>query len=508
MLLQLFEDVVRGVRGEEEVEREVRGVSSMGLIVPLQGMLGGRYGLALGCIIPLASFYFIQLRPKRINLPLPKPAQVKAQAVEPVDVQAPISERALAVIAAKDSPYGMGLKEMTENGYDLVVNPTGCIDLGTSENKLSLDLLQEWLSKWGDNLLDLSENAGYVDFSGLKSFKIVLARFMGMVMGGRVKFEPSQMVLTAGATPTTEILAFSLAQPGEAFLIPSPYYSGFDRDIKWRSQVQLIPIPCGSDTDFKLTSGVLESTFRNISRKGIKIRGILISNPSNPVGSLLDRAALTSLLSFTQDKKIHLLIDEIYAACTYEGCTFTSIAEILDTQKYNRSYVHVIYGLSKDLGLAGFRVGVLYSWNTQVLEAASRMARHCAVSTATQQLCTSLLSDEQFMNMFLFENRRRLTKRYRKVVTELQKVGIGSVKSMGGLFCWIDLRHVLRSSSKDEEMKLWKHLLYKVGLHLTPGTSCWCEEPGWYRFCFATVDDETLLVAFLRFRKFMQNPVY
>lgn len=54
----------------------------------------------------------------------------------------------------------------------------------------------------------------------------VLARFMGVVMGGRVKFEPSQMVLTAGATPTIEILAFSLAQPGEAFLVPSPYYAG------------------------------------------------------------------------------------------------------------------------------------------------------------------------------------------------------------------------------------------------------------------------------------------
>jgi hypothetical protein len=39
--------------------------------------------------------------------------------------------------------------------------------------QLSLDLLQEWLSKWGDNLLDLSENAGYVDFSGLQSFRIV-----------------------------------------------------------------------------------------------------------------------------------------------------------------------------------------------------------------------------------------------------------------------------------------------------------------------------------------------
>lgn len=55
----------------------------------------------------------------------------------------------------------------------------------------------------------------------------MLARFMGMVMGDRAKFEPSQMVLTAGATPAIEISAFSLAQAGEAFLIPSPYYSGY-----------------------------------------------------------------------------------------------------------------------------------------------------------------------------------------------------------------------------------------------------------------------------------------
>lgn len=165
MSLQLFDDVVRGFR-EEELDREVKGFSSMGLIVPLQGMLGGRYGLALGCIIPLVSFYFIQLRPRRINLPLPKPAQVKPP-VEPVDVQAPISERALAVIAAKESPYGMGLKEMTENGYDLVVNSAGCIDLGTSENKVhdflpAIDFLLVRLDfmfpyyVWGASLCEMS----------------------------------------------------------------------------------------------------------------------------------------------------------------------------------------------------------------------------------------------------------------------------------------------------------------------------------------------------------------
>lgn len=272
--------------------------------------------------------------------------------------------------------------------------------------------------------------------------------------------------------------------------------------------MELIPIPSSRDTDFQLAPGVLESTYERISTKGIKIRGILISNPSNPVGNILDRAALTSLLSFTQSKKIHLILDEIFAGCTHEGCTFTSIAEILDTQQYNRSYVHIVYGLSKDVGLAGFRLGVLYSYNQEVVETAKRMSRFCAVSTATQQLCTAMLSDEEFMNTFLFENRRRITKRYRKVVAELQKMGVQSVSSTGGLFCWIDLRHVLRTPSEVEELKLFRHLLYKVGLHLVPGSICWCGEPGWFRFCFGTVDDETLLVVFLRFRKFLQNPVY
>ena len=54
----------------------------------------------------------------------------------------------------------------------------------------------------------------------------MLAKFMGVVMGGRVKFEASQIVVTAGATPAIEILCFCLAQPGDAFLIPTPYYGG------------------------------------------------------------------------------------------------------------------------------------------------------------------------------------------------------------------------------------------------------------------------------------------
>lgn len=53
-----------------------------------------------------------------------------------------------------------------------------------------------------------------------------MAGFMSQVVGRSVSFDPSQMVLTAGATPALEILSFCLADPGNAFLVPTPYYPG------------------------------------------------------------------------------------------------------------------------------------------------------------------------------------------------------------------------------------------------------------------------------------------
>lgn len=49
---------------------------------------------------------------------------------------------------------------------------------------------------------------------------------MSKVMGGTIPFNPSNIVLTSGATPALEILSFCLADHGNAFLVPTPYYPG------------------------------------------------------------------------------------------------------------------------------------------------------------------------------------------------------------------------------------------------------------------------------------------
>lgn len=70
------------------------------------------------------------------------------------------------------------------------------------------------------------ENALFQDYHGLKSFRTAMASFMEQIRGGRVKFDPERVVLTAGATAANELLTFILANPGDALLVPTPYYPG------------------------------------------------------------------------------------------------------------------------------------------------------------------------------------------------------------------------------------------------------------------------------------------
>ncbi|GJS36991.1 1-aminocyclopropane-1-carboxylate synthase 7-like protein [Tanacetum coccineum] len=88
-----------------------------------------------------------------------------------------------------------------------------------------------------------------------------MASFMEQVRGGKAKFNPDRVVLTAGATAANELLTFILANPGDALLVPTPYYPGFDRDIRWRTGVQIVPINCESFKQFSNNSRSLRRSY-------------------------------------------------------------------------------------------------------------------------------------------------------------------------------------------------------------------------------------------------------
>lgn len=112
--------------------------------------------------------------------------------------------------------------------------------------------------------------------------------------------------------------------------------------------------------------------------------------------------------------------DEIYANSIFKpDSQFTSVAVLAaNPQEHDlpredvRSYVHVMFGLSKDWCASGLRVGCLWTLNAPVQNATQNLSYFCAVSGIAQHMLADMLEDTAFVKEYVKENLRRLGAAY------------------------------------------------------------------------------------------------
>lgn len=113
------------------------------------------------------------------------------------------------------------------------------------------------------------------------------------------------------------------------------------------------------NTDFHYTAEDLRKFYADKD-----IRHLLLINPDNPSGNFIPLGELTDLLTWTQQRHIHLIVDESFVDFS-EGSTENTLLknEILE------AYPHltVIKSISKSYGVPGLRLGLAASSNKDTI---------------------------------------------------------------------------------------------------------------------------------------------
>jgi len=176
-------------------------------------------------------------------------------------------ERNLAKLAQKQSDL------FEENGISLI--PTDVIDY-------SEEFLHNSLTGMG----------AYTESQGPKFIREAISDFIDIRDKNNVVSDPDSIFLTDGASDAVKrILEFLITGPNDGIMIPIPQYPLYSATVKRYGGIEVGYYPT-EEEDWALTPDILEDAFQNARKKGVNVKCIVIINPGNPTGAILNENSI------------------------------------------------------------------------------------------------------------------------------------------------------------------------------------------------------------------------
>ena len=322
---------------------------------------------------------------------------------------------------------------------------------------------------------------------GKQPTRASFARFVGERVFGR-RVPPKQLAILAGAGSVLEILSYVIADPGDVVLVPTPSYAGFWADLETRSELRIATVDTRSEDGFAFSIDALEAAYAKAQAEGLgSVRALLFTNPENPTGFVHSADILQEILTWSDQRQVHVIFDELYALSVFkEG--FVSAGSLRESLGPR---VHLVWAFSKDFGASGLRCALLHSENPGVISAVDALTYWSAASGDTLGRLSQAIDDVGWLDAYLLDARHRLAEAHQKITDALDPASIRYLPAAGGIFVLCDLRDALRPQPGDAsryaaEDRLWRSILDETGANLTPGEACRIAEPGFFRICYAS----------------------
>ena len=268
------------------------------------------------------------------------------------------------------------------------------------------------------------------------------------------------------------ILAFS--EPGDGVIVQAPIYPPFLRAIEETGR-RVVENPLVDDgTRFVIDVESLE-------RAASQARMILLCNPHNPTGRVLDRTELEAIAAIAAEHDLTIIADEIHADLVYS--TETHIP--METVAAASERTVTLHSATKSFNIAGLRTSIAHFGAVALKERLVGVLPERLLGRPGRTGVAATIAAWCEADAWLDEVMRYLDRNRHRVAEWAARANLGHHLPEATYLAWIDCRRLVLPESVSPQQHFLEHA--KVGL--TDGVDFGSPGRGHVRLNFGTSEE-------------------
>ena len=244
-----------------------------------------------------------------------------------------------------------------------------------------------------------------------------------------VDLDPSDILITTGGSEALLLTCLCILDPYTEVIIPEPYYPNYTTFVHAAGGV-IRALPTNPWEGYRYAK---RERIESLITKNT--RAILITNPGNPTGVVLDQEEMRMIADIAKKHDLFLICDEVYREFCYDDKfgvpTMAHFRDIDDN-------LIIIDSVSKRFSACGARVGCVVTRNKELQAALLKLCQsRLSVATIDQLGAAALYSvDHEFFRKCKAEYRLRRD----AVIAGLRKIpGVVVEEPMGAFYVMASL---------------------------------------------------------------------
>lgn len=285
-----------------------------------------------------------------------------------------------------------------------------------------------------------------------------------------LEIDPSQVLVSDGATGAFYTACMALLNPGDEVILFEPYY-GYHRSTLL--SLEAVPVFARLEApEWSLDMASLKALVTP------RTRAMVICNPANPSGKVYTRTELEAIGAFAQAHDLIVFSDEMYEHFLYEGAvhipalSIPSLAERCVTMS----------GFSKVFSVTGWRLGYAIA-PQEVIEAMAQLNDLIYVCAPAPLQIGAAAGLEELPEGYYAELSRIHEHKRDLFCAALRDAGLTPSVPAGAYYVMCDISSVPGADDREKVM----YILEKTGVASVPGRAFYHDDAGrnLARFCYS-----------------------